>query len=43
MPIAVKEAKADLVVDNNGSQAELRQRVTRWLIPQIFRKLKLEV
>ncbi len=43
MPNAIKVAKADIVVQNNGTQKELTELVTRQTIPKILKDLKLDM
>lgn len=43
MPMEVKVAKADLVVENSGTQNELENALAKKTIPAIFRDLKLDV
>lgn len=42
MSMHAKEAKADLVLDNNSSRDDLKTKVSNWLFPEIFRILKLD-
>ena len=39
MPITVKVRKADIAIDNSGSQKQLRKQVMDTVIPRIYQKL----
>lgn len=43
MPMSVKVGKADLVLENSGTQKELENTLAKKIIPAIFTDLKLDV
>ena len=42
MPLDAKIAKADIVVDNSGSQDDLIKQLKKETLPKVFRELKLD-
>lgn len=42
MPLEVKNAKADIIVDNSGSRKDLERKLVAHVVPQILKELRLD-